>query len=254
MASFREMMSGDDVVIAPLALNPLSAVIAKQNGFKALYVGGGALGYLKCVTEANLTEPEFAQVALDIRTVCDLPLILDGACGWGDPMHMHRTIALAEAAGFSAIEIEDQILPKRAHHHAGTEHLIPMEDMVDKVREAAAARQNPDFVIIGRTNAARSYDFDEAMRRLEAYREAGADVLLSYSQDPDHTRMMGERLGPPLMQMVPALFSRRAQGSGLPTRRRFHDAAGGAAQRHEAVLRQHRRRGARSHGERPATR
>jgi methylisocitrate lyase len=203
MASFREMMKGGEVVIAPLALNPMSAVLAKQNGFKALYIGGGALGYLKCVTEANLSEPEFAQVALDIRTVCDLPLILDGACGWGDPMHMHRTIALAEAAGFAAIEIEDQILPKRAHHHAGLEHLIAMEDMVDKVREAAAARRNPDFVIIGRTNAARGYDFDEAMRRLEAYREAGADMLMSFSQNPDHIRMMGERLGPPLMQMVP---------------------------------------------------
>jgi 2-methylisocitrate lyase-like PEP mutase family enzyme len=80
------------------------------------------------------------QAGLEIRTVCPLPLILDGACGWGDPMHIHRTIAMTEAAGFCAIEIEDQILPKRAHHHIRIEHMIPQELMVAKIAEAVAAR------------------------------------------------------------------------------------------------------------------
>ncbi len=82
------------------------------------------------------------QAALDIRTACTLPLILDAAPGWGDPMHMHRTINMSEAAGFAAIEIEDQILPKRAHHHAGIEHMVPLELMVEKLREAVAARRD----------------------------------------------------------------------------------------------------------------
>ena len=97
------------------------------------------MGYVKCGTEANLSLTEMVQAAVDIPTVCPLPLILDGACGWGDPMHVARTIRMSEAAGFSAIEIEDQILPKRAHHHVGTEHIIPAEAMVDKVKEAVAS-------------------------------------------------------------------------------------------------------------------
>lgn len=71
---------------------------------QALYLSGGSLGWLKCVTEANLTLPELAAVALDMRAVCQLPIILDAGGGWGDPVHVHRTIALAEAAGFAAIE------------------------------------------------------------------------------------------------------------------------------------------------------
>jgi methylisocitrate lyase len=80
------------------------------------------------------------QAAVDIGAVSSLPLIFDAACGFGDPMRMHRTIGMAEAAGFAAIEIEDQLVPKRAHHHIGIEHMIPLELMAAKVREASAAR------------------------------------------------------------------------------------------------------------------
>ena len=80
-------------------------------------------------------------------------------------MHMHRTIGMSEAAGFAAIEIEDQLVPKRAHHHAGIEHMIPAELMAAKVKEAVAARRNPDFLIIGRTNAVRASTMDDALRR-----------------------------------------------------------------------------------------
>ena len=156
--------------MAPLVFNPVSGKLAEAAGFRALYLGGGAMGYVKCVTEANLSLTEMVQAGLDIRAVCPLPLILDSACGWGDPMHQHRTVAMSEAAGFCAIEIEDQILPKRAHHHVGVEHIVSQELMVAKVAEAVAARRDPDFVIIARTNAARMHGLDEALRRGEAYR------------------------------------------------------------------------------------
>ncbi len=107
----RQLIATGDPVVVPLVFNPLSARLAQGAGFKALYLGGGSMGYVKCGTEANLSLTEMVQVAVDIRTVCLLPLILDGACGWGDPMHVSRTIRMSEAAGFSAIEIEDQILP-----------------------------------------------------------------------------------------------------------------------------------------------
>jgi len=142
------------------------------------------------------------RIGLDIRTICRLPLILDGACGFGDPMHLHRTINMVEAAGFAAIEIEDQILPKRAHHHIGIEHMIPAELMVAKIREAVRARRDPDFVIIGRTNALRSSTMDEALRRAELYRSAGADMLFVTAHKAEHFRHLGERLAPPLVTLT----------------------------------------------------
>lgn len=200
----RGLLDGEEPVIAPLVLNPLMARLAAQAGFATLYLGGGAMGYLLAVTEATLALPEMIRAGLEIRTVCDLPLILDGACGWGDPMHMHRTIGMAEAAGFAAIEIEDQILPKRAHHHIGIEHIVSTDLMVAKVTEAVRARRSDGFLIIARTNAARTANLDEALRRGEAFSKAGADILFVLTQNPEALRAIAERLPGPLMYMVPA--------------------------------------------------
>jgi 2-methylisocitrate lyase-like PEP mutase family enzyme len=190
-------------ITAPLVLNPLMARMAEAAGFAAGYLGGGATGYQKVALEANLNLTEMCQAALDIGAVSSLPLILDGACGYGDPMHMHRTIGMAEAAGFEAIEIEDQLVPKRAHHHVGIEHMIPMELMAAKVKEAVAARRRPELLIIGRTNAMRASTLDDALRRGEAYRRAGADVvLLSMAHTPEQLRVIAERLGGPLMYLT----------------------------------------------------
>jgi methylisocitrate lyase len=202
MATFREMVNCDVLVEAPVVFNPLSAKLAEAAGFPALYLGGGGLGYIQCVTEANLTVTEMARIGIDIRTMCRLPLILDGACGFGDPMHLHRTINLVEAAGFAAIEIEDQLLPKRAHHHIGIEHMIPPELMAAKIREAVRARRGSDFVIIGRTNALRSSTMDDALRRAELYRKAGADMIFVPAHKAEHFRYLGERLGPPLVTLT----------------------------------------------------
>src|SRR5262245_11398229 len=201
--SLRERMQGAVPVTAPLVLNPLMARMAEAAGFAAGYLGGGATGYLKVVLEANLNVSEMCQAALDIRAVSALPLILDGACGYGDPMHMHRTIGMAEAVGFAAIEIEDQLVTKRAHHHVGIEHMIPLELMAAKVKEAVAARRDRELVIIGRTNAVRASTMDDALRRGEAYRKAGADVvLLSMARTPEQLRLIAERLGGPLMYLT----------------------------------------------------
>ena len=71
-------------------MNPLAAKLAEQSGFKTIYLGGGVVGYINGFTEATLTLTEFIQLSLDIRTACPLPLVLDGTCGWGDPVHLHR--------------------------------------------------------------------------------------------------------------------------------------------------------------------
>ena len=201
--SLRARLHDPLPVTAPLVLNPLMARMVEAAGFPAAYLGGGATGYAKVALEANLNLTEMCQAALDIRAVSPLLLILDGACGYGDPMHMHRTVGMAEAAGFEAIEIEDQLVPKRAHHHVGIEHMIPIELMAAKVKEAVAARRSADFLIVGRTNAMRASTMDDALRRGEAYRRAGADlVLLSMANRPEQLRTIAERLGGPLMYLA----------------------------------------------------
>jgi methylisocitrate lyase len=196
-------MQGPLPVTAPLVLNPLMARMVEAAGFPAGYLGGGATGYQKVSLEANLNLTEMCQAALDIGAVSSLPLILDGACGYGDPMHMHRTIGMSEAAGFAGIEIEDQLVPKRAHHHVGIEHMIPAELMAAKVQTAVAARRNPEFLIIARTNGVRASTMDDALRRGEAYKKAGADVLLlSMAHRPEQLRAIAERLGGPLMYLT----------------------------------------------------
>ena len=196
-------MRGDELIVAPVALNPIMAKLAEELGYKAVYLSGGSLGWLKCVTEANLTLPELAEVGLDMRAVSKIPIVLDGGGGWGDPVHVHRTIALTEAAGFAAIEIEDQLLPRRVEHHVGIDHLVPTEFMLKKIAEARAARTDPDLVIIARTNARRVTNLDDAIRRGEAFHKAGADMLFVTTRNAEEMRIVGERLPKPLMCFAP---------------------------------------------------
>ena len=210
---FREMLAQKKTFLAPAVFNPLAAKLARDAGFEMLYLSAGVLGYVKCNLEANMSLPELVQAGIEMRAAADLPLILDGACGFGDPMHMHHTVSLSEAAGFCAIEIEDQLLPKRAHHHVGVEHMIPQELMVAKVKEAVAARRDPDFVIIARTNGVRSSSLDDALRRGEAYRKAGADMLYISPRNPEEARAIAARLPGPFMFSVPG---ENAQKFGVP--------------------------------------
>src|SRR5262245_19116877 len=131
-ANFRQLMGGDELIVAPVALNPIMARLAEEAGFKAVYLSGGSLGWLKCVTEANLG----ITVVLDMRAVCPLPVVLDVGGGFGDPVLVQRTVSLCEAAGVAAIELEDQLLPRRVEHHAGVDHLVPTAFMVEKIKAA----------------------------------------------------------------------------------------------------------------------
>jgi len=198
----RALIERDIATVVPLVMDALSAMVAESAGFEAGYLGGAALGYSKCFTEANLSLAQISHAALEISSACELPIVLDGQCGWGDPMHMHSSLRTVEAAGASAIEIEDQLMPKRAHHHIGTEHLIPAELMVEKIKVAVAARRDPHFVVIGRTNACRSEGLDEALRRADAYKRAGADLLLVLPKTPEQARTIGERIGGPLFLLM----------------------------------------------------
>ena len=201
--TFKELIGGKELIVAPVALNPIMARMAEEAGFKAVYLSGGSLGWLKCVTEANLSLTEMIHVALDMRAACALPVVLDAGAGWGDPVHVHRTIAMSEAAGIAAIEIEDQLLPRRVEHHVGVDYLVPTALAVDRIKEALAARTDRNLVIIARTNARRVHDLDEALRRAEAFKKAGADMLFVHTRDAEEMRTVAERLPAPLMTFAP---------------------------------------------------
>lgn len=106
-----------------------------------------------------------------------------------------RTFENSGAAGF---HIEDQIYPKRFHYHAGTEHLIPAEAMVEKIRYAAEARRDPDFVIVGRTDAFRTSGYAEAIRRANLYAQAGADFIMLFPNSLEEAKRCPKEIGAPL--------------------------------------------------------
>lgn len=200
-ASLKSLLAGPQPLVVPTVFNALSAQIAERAGFRSLYLGGGPMGYLDGGLEANLGLMEVAQQGMRIRSVSQLPLIMDGVCGWGDPMHVHRTIAVGEAAGFAAIEIEDQWMPKRAHHHVRIEKMVPQELMEQKIAAAVAARQSSDFLVIGRTNAVRTSGMEDAVRRLEAYDRRGADLLFCMPRNAEEASFIASRLPPRLVYM-----------------------------------------------------
>ena len=203
-AAFADKVRNGESILAPVALDPLSARLVESLGFEAAYLSGGGFGFQLSVSEALLTITEVAGLTRQITARSDIPLIVDGGVGFGDPLHTWRAVREIEAAGAAAIEIEDQVAPKRAHHHKGVEHLVPMEMMVDKVREAVDARRDEDFIIIARTGAVRNESFDRALERCAAYREAGADVLMLFSSDEAQIAEAGRVLGGPLSMMAPA--------------------------------------------------
>jgi methylisocitrate lyase len=126
------------------------------------------------------------------------------------------------SAAVGCIEIEDQLVPKRTHHHKGIEHLIPTEAMVDKVRAAVKAREDPDFLIITHTNAVRQVSFAEAVKRGHAYAEAGADMIMAFPRTPEEARQLSKEVHKPVVFMLrseadrPALTPRELYALGYP--------------------------------------
>lgn len=197
----RMMRPAAALVVAPLALDALSAALARRTGFDAVYLGGGGLGYARGASEALLTATELAEATRAIAERVDVAVIVDGGVGFGDALHMARTVRLIEQAGAAAIEIEDQVAPKRAHHHKGVEHLVSTEEMAGKIAAAAEARVDGDFVIIARCNALRHEGLERALARAVAYVEAGADMLMLLPRTEDDFTAVSRATTAPLAAM-----------------------------------------------------
>lgn len=180
----REMLNSGEPFLTAGANDALSAVIAERAGFKAVTMGG----YL--ATAVSLARPdiglmtmtEMAEQARRICAVTNIPLIADADNGHGNVLNVIRTIQELENAGAAGVVLEDQVMPKRCGHMAGKK-VIPMEEHVQKIRAAVYARKDPDFIIIGRTDARQAHGLDDAIARAKAYAEAGADVVFVEAQE-----------------------------------------------------------------------
>ena len=175
----RSLLAGPDLLVAPGAYDALSARLIAQAGFPAVYMTGfgTAASVLGQPDVGLLTMSEMVARATALASVVgDLPLIADADTGYGNPINVQRTIHEYERAGVAGLHIEDQVWPKKCGHMEGKQ-VIPMEEMVQKVRAAVDARQDLDFVIIARTDANAVNGLEDALRRGRAYRDAGADVI-----------------------------------------------------------------------------
>jgi len=174
----RELLEGPEPVLAPGAYDALTARLVEQAGFEAVYMTGfgTAASLLGRPDIGLLSFSEMVDNARRVVRAVEVPVIADADDGYGNPINVIRTVQEYEAAGVSAIHIEDQVSPKKCGHLEGKE-VIEASEMVEKVRAAVEARQSEDFVIIARTDARAVEGMDRTLKRAQLYHEAGADVL-----------------------------------------------------------------------------
>jgi 2-methylisocitrate lyase-like PEP mutase family enzyme len=174
----RELLGRDKALMAAGAFGPVPAKLAEQAGFEAVYVPGGgvALNRLGVADLGLITLTEMVDSAAAIAGCVGVPVIADADTGFGNQLNVQRTVREYERAGVAAIHLEDQVFPKRCGHFAG-KALIPIDEAVQKIRSAADARSDLDFVIIARCDALTVSGMDEVVKRGTAYLEAGADML-----------------------------------------------------------------------------
>ena len=174
----RALLAGDGPLLVPGAYDALSARLVERAGFDAAYMTGfGTTASLLGMPDVGLLSlAEMVDNAGRMARAVDVPLISDADTGYGNAINVARTVQQFERAGVAAIHLEDQVAPKRCGHMAG-KSVVPVDEMVEKVRAAVAARHDPDFVLIVRTDARAVEGLDAALERARAYRDAGADVL-----------------------------------------------------------------------------
>lgn len=180
----KQLLKAKTLLVAPGAYDVLSAKIIERAGFEAVYMTGygTSASVLGEPDVGFLTMSEMVKRAGDIVNAVQVPVIADGDTGFGNPLNVRRTVREYEKAGACAIQLEDQVAPKRCGHMLGRE-VIPVEEMVQKIKAAADTRHDDDFVIIARTDARTNHGLEEALRRGKAYEEAGADVLFIESPE-----------------------------------------------------------------------
>jgi methylisocitrate lyase len=195
----RELLRLRDVIVAPGVYGPVFALLAERMGFEALYLSGAALtGFLAMPDIGLITLSELATMTRYITRVVGVPLIVDADTGFGEAINVARTIRDLEDAGAAAIQIEDQVMPKKCGHLPG-KSVIPAVDMMKKIRAAVDARRR-DTLIVARTDARDVEGLEGAIERAQLYVEAGADVIFPEAlRSLEEFREFARRVKAPLL-------------------------------------------------------
>jgi 2,3-dimethylmalate lyase len=194
MQSFREVLQQPGILTLPGVYDGISARVANSLGFPALYMTGyGAVASALGVPDAGLASvTEMLERVACIAAAIDVPFIADGDTGYGGLLNVDRTVRAYATAGAAGIQLEDQEIPKKCGH-TEFRRVVPFADAVQKIRVAVDARPVAEFQIVARTDARYSEGLDEALRRGEAFLQAGADVLFIESpESPEELRKIGE--------------------------------------------------------------
>jgi 2-methylisocitrate lyase-like PEP mutase family enzyme len=200
----KRVLEGPEPLLLPGAPNALTARIIEEAGFEALYVSGAGVAntFLGAPDIGLVTLTELAQHVGAIRDAVDLPIVVDGDTGFGNAINMQRTVRLLERAGASAIQIEDQVSPKRCGHFTGKE-VIDSAEMVGKIHAAVDARADDELVIIARTDALATHGLDVACERARLYLDAGADVaFVEAPRDIEALKSIPGRVGGPTVANI----------------------------------------------------
>lgn len=201
---FKVRVSQRDALLLPGAANALTARIAEDLGFEAVYLTGAGLTNMQLgMPDLGLvTVTEVAEAAARISDVCALPLVVDIDTGFGNALNVYRTVNLLERAGAAALQIEDQIFPKKCGHF-NDKRVVPLDEMLGKVKAALDARRDPNLQIIARTDARAVEGMDRALDRAHALIEAGADILFVEAPESlEEIRRIGELPAPQLINLV----------------------------------------------------
>ena len=192
-ARLRDLITRPEGLLLPGAANALTARIVEDLGFDAVYLTGAGVTntYLGLPDLGFVSVTEMAAHVAAICEVVDLPLVVDADTGYGNAVNLGRAVRVLERAGAAAIQIEDQVAPKKCGHFDGQE-VISGQEMVQKVRAAVDARRDPDTVLVARTDARAARGLAEALDRAASYAAAGADVLfIEGLRDEEELRAAG---------------------------------------------------------------
>ena len=175
--AFRDLFNKPGMIVAPGASSPLEARLAEQAGFDCAYVSGYAAACVRWgVPDVGLVGyAELEETVRAIRAVSDIPLIVDCDTGYGDIANVKRTVEGMEFLGVAAVQLEDQVWPKKCGHMSG-KFVEPRDVAVRKIKAAVAARKDKNMVIIARTDARGPHGMEEAIWRAKAFLDAGADI------------------------------------------------------------------------------
>jgi 2-methylisocitrate lyase-like PEP mutase family enzyme len=198
---FRQRLSEPGLIVAPGVFEMISARMADRMGFDILYMTGyGAVASYLGLPDAGLaTYTDMVSRASAIAQGTETPLIADADTGYGGLLNMAHTVRGYEAAGVTGIQLEDQEFPKKCGHTPGR-RVIPMRDMVKKIKVAIESRTSPDFLIVARTDARTTLGLDEALRRADAYCNAGADILFVESPEtPEEMAKIAQTFDKPVL-------------------------------------------------------